>query len=200
MQIPRNAFACKFQRTLQMGQRVIRFWWESGLSSASRNHLTTFCGPFVHYACLRLCSAIVHFIQNNCLYSVWYGCSAETSPIRWFGKHEYDVKLWHHKQRTPNINDTIRHWMKSPLWTFSAYATGVCHPSRTPSDRLLYDETFAQPCIFAVVNCPGRSTERVLLPCFNALPDIFAVMNCSVLEDRYNLCSLQWYIVAYHNE
>jgi len=26
-----------------MGQKVIiRFWWESGLSSASRNHLTTF--------------------------------------------------------------------------------------------------------------------------------------------------------------
>jgi len=27
-----------------MGQKVIiRFWWESELSSASRNHLTTFC-------------------------------------------------------------------------------------------------------------------------------------------------------------
>jgi len=27
-----------------MGQKVIiRFWWESGLSSASRNHLTIFC-------------------------------------------------------------------------------------------------------------------------------------------------------------
>jgi len=31
---------------------VNTFWWESGLSSASRNHLTTFCTPFVHYACL----------------------------------------------------------------------------------------------------------------------------------------------------
>jgi len=31
---------------------IIRFWWESGLSSASRNNLTTFCRPFVHYACL----------------------------------------------------------------------------------------------------------------------------------------------------
>jgi len=40
-----------------MGQTVIiRFWWESGLSSASRNHLTTFCRPFVHYAYWRLCS------------------------------------------------------------------------------------------------------------------------------------------------
>jgi len=31
---------------------VIWFWWESGLSSASRNHLTTFCRSFFHYACL----------------------------------------------------------------------------------------------------------------------------------------------------
>jgi len=49
MQTPRNTFACKFQGTLQTVKKVvIRFWWESGLSSASRNHLTTFCRPFVH--------------------------------------------------------------------------------------------------------------------------------------------------------
>jgi len=31
MQIPRNEFACKFQGTLQMGQKVIiRFWWNLG--------------------------------------------------------------------------------------------------------------------------------------------------------------------------
>jgi len=49
-----------------MGQKVaIRFWWKSELSSASRNHLTTFCRPFVHYACLRLSSDLVHFIQNS---------------------------------------------------------------------------------------------------------------------------------------
>jgi len=36
-----------------MGENVIiRFWWESGSSSASRNHLTTFCRPFVYCACL----------------------------------------------------------------------------------------------------------------------------------------------------
>jgi len=30
-----------------MGQKVIiRFWWESGLSSALSNHFTTFCRPF----------------------------------------------------------------------------------------------------------------------------------------------------------
>jgi len=37
-----------------MGQKVIyRFWWESVLSSASRNHLTTFCRPFVSRAYAR---------------------------------------------------------------------------------------------------------------------------------------------------
>jgi len=36
-----------------MGQKVIiRFWWVSGLSSASRHHLTNFCRPFVYSACL----------------------------------------------------------------------------------------------------------------------------------------------------
>ena len=49
---------------------IIRFWWESGLSSTSRNHLTIFCRPFVHYACLRSCSATVHFVRNHCLYFV----------------------------------------------------------------------------------------------------------------------------------
>jgi len=34
-----------------MGQKVIsRFWWEVGLSSASKTHLTTFCKPSIHYA------------------------------------------------------------------------------------------------------------------------------------------------------
>jgi len=60
-----------------MGQKVIiRFWWESGLSSASRSHLTTFCRPFVHYACLKLCAAIVNFIRNNCLFCLLWLISA----------------------------------------------------------------------------------------------------------------------------
>jgi len=36
-------------------KKMIRFWWESGLYSASRNNLTTFRRPFVHYACLKDC-------------------------------------------------------------------------------------------------------------------------------------------------
>jgi len=38
MQISRNI--------LKGPKSNIRFWWESGLSSASRRHLTTFCRPF----------------------------------------------------------------------------------------------------------------------------------------------------------
>jgi len=34
-----------------------------------------FCRPSVHYACLRLCSEIVHFIRNNCFYIVCCGWS-----------------------------------------------------------------------------------------------------------------------------
>ena len=87
------------------------FWWESGLLPASRNHVTTFCRSFVHYACVRSSSAIVHFIRNSWLYFVCYAWSAQTSPKRWFGKNEYDVKLWPQKQRTPNTMTTLRHWM-----------------------------------------------------------------------------------------
>jgi len=37
--------------------------------------------------------------------------------------------------------------------SFKLSTLGVRHPSRIPSDRLLYDKIFAQPSIFAVVNC-----------------------------------------------
>jgi len=70
-------------------------WWRHqraplfSLASGSPNPLpTTFCRPFVHYACLRSCSATVHFIQNHCLYIVcqgrkqgwWVGL---TPPLVW---------------------------------------------------------------------------------------------------------------------
>jgi len=64
-----------------MGHKVIiRFWWESGLSSASRNHLITFCAPFVHYACLRLCSAVVYPKQLSLFCLLWL-ISANTCRI-----------------------------------------------------------------------------------------------------------------------
>ena len=38
-------------------------------------------------------------------------------------KHEYDVKLWCHKQRTQNTNNHHMPLNETPLWKFSAYAT-----------------------------------------------------------------------------
>ena len=75
MQIPKNEFACKLRNTVNGPKTTVlsRFWWESGLSFASRKHFNTFCRPFLHHAWLRLCSAAVHFIRNNCLYFVCYG-------------------------------------------------------------------------------------------------------------------------------
>ena len=39
-------------------------------------------------------------------------------------KQENDVKLWRHKQRTPNANDHHMTLNQTPPWKFSAYATG----------------------------------------------------------------------------
>jgi len=59
----------QISRNIVKGPKIkIRFWWESGSSSASKNHLSRFCRPFVHYPCSRLCPAIFHFIRNNCPY------------------------------------------------------------------------------------------------------------------------------------
>ena len=93
-----------------MGQKVIiRFWWESGLSSASRNHLTTFCRRFVHYACLRLCSAIVHFNGNNCLYFVSYWLrSACADRIDYITNFCSMIKLLHEFKNSSYWNRNIQ--------------------------------------------------------------------------------------------
>jgi len=38
-------------------------------------------------------------------------------------KQDYDVKLWRHKQHTPNTNDYPMPLNETPPWKFSAYAT-----------------------------------------------------------------------------
>jgi len=75
MQIPRNEFIsnfkehCKWTNKNQLGfGEDLDYRPHSGKISPLFADLS-----FVHYACLRLCSAIVHFIQNNCLYFVCYG-------------------------------------------------------------------------------------------------------------------------------
>jgi len=49
----------------------------------------------------------------------------------------------------------------------------------TFSDRLLFDETFAQPDVFAVVNCSVAASGVVLLHCCNAPSLIFVFVNCA---------------------
>jgi len=45
----------QISRNIVNGPKVInRFWWESGLSPASRNHLNAFCRPFVRDACFKI--------------------------------------------------------------------------------------------------------------------------------------------------
>jgi len=66
------------------------------------------------------------------------------------------------------------------LESFKLSTLGVRHPRRIPSDRLLLDKTFAEPCIFAVVNQADVAQSVFFLFCFNALQDIFAVKNCPI--------------------
>jgi len=68
--------------------------------------------------------------------------------------------------------------------SFKLSTLGVRHPSCIPSDRLLFDETFAQPCIFAVVNCADAALSVFYSPVLTRCRIFFAVMNCSVLGYR----------------
>ena len=45
-------------------------------------------------------------------------------------KHEYDVKLWRHKQRTQNTNYQHTPLNELPPWEISAYATVWCTSTR----------------------------------------------------------------------
>jgi len=95
-----------------MGQKVIiMFWWEFGVSSASRNHLTTFCRPSIHYACLRLYSAIVHFIRNNCLLRL---ISASADRIGYISNFCCIIELLHElKNRFFYSIEAFRHLIMS---------------------------------------------------------------------------------------
>jgi len=60
-----------------------------------------------------------------------------------FWKQDYDVKLWRHKQRTPNTNDYPMPLNEAPPWKVSAYATGCTRRHcfvlrcRTSTEQLL---------------------------------------------------------------
>ena len=127
---------CKYSTTericMQISRNIVngpkshnycRFWWESGLSSASRNHLTTFCRSFFHYTCSRLCSVILHFIRSNCLSFVCCGWAAQvltalvcvSSRAGW----ELDSQVVF---RQPFVIQHVRTWLLScETWNFSFF-------------------------------------------------------------------------------
>jgi len=61
-----------------MGQKVIiRFWWESELSSTSRNHLTTLCRSFIHYAYFKIVFRYSTLYPKQLPFFVCYGWSEQ---------------------------------------------------------------------------------------------------------------------------
>jgi len=99
-----------------MSQKVIiMFWWEPGLLSASRNHATIFCRPFVHYAYLRLYSAIVHVIQNNCFICKLRLISAYADHIGYVTNFCSMIKLLHTSSKTAVVyTEAFRQFDNAP--------------------------------------------------------------------------------------
>ena len=56
-------------------------------------------------------------------------------------KHENDVKLWRHKERTPNTNDHHMTLNGPPPWRFSAYATALQYICAVGLDILKFEQT-----------------------------------------------------------
>jgi len=92
-----------------------RFCWESGLSSTSRNHLTTFCRPFVHYACLKIA------FRDNSLYPKQFSLfcllwliSASADRIGYITNFCSMIKLLHELSKTAVVNiEVFRHLIMS---------------------------------------------------------------------------------------
>jgi len=148
MQISKNVVnESKTNRQVLMGTWVIVC-----IQKASHHFLQT----FVHYACLRLRSTISHFIQNNRLYFVCNGWSAQaltalaTLP---------NSVAWQNSQQ-----------LHEPA---SSAARFLCWIARIRQD------------ISAVSFCSCKliwpNDECALLPCFNVQHDISAVVNCCVV-------------------
>jgi len=77
--------------------------------------------------------------------------------------------------------------------SFKLSTLGVSHPSCIRTDRLLYDETFVQLCILAVVNCADAAVSVFYSP-VSTRCRIFLQLWTAVLGYRW--CSLQRQIVA----
>jgi len=102
-------------------------------------------------------------------------------------------------------NENLFAYFMRILNSRAVYKFQTVKPECPPSQRHTFWSTANRRDIRAALrfcSCElrQRSTECVLLLCFNALPDIFAVMNCSVFDTADNLRSLQWQVAACSNE
>jgi len=79
-------------------------------------------------------------------------------------KQEYGVKLWRHKQRTPNTNNHHLPLTEKPLWNFSAHATQADAPTIMPrADLILFKALFLFTAVdassFQPAFCRGRTNN-----------------------------------------
>ena len=207
MQTPRNELASKFQGTLEICQKVIiRFWWESELSSASKFHLTTFCRHFVHHACLRLFSAMVYFIRNNCLYFVCYSwsayalialaatllvsaawlncCTSSKLPLLTWSIQAFDKRFSREKGQLKfaGLLHITKNWkFYCVLYAHSQFLCSFARldlANRGVRQSVQPHTSYAPLLLFAESLAQGHFCNCKLL---NAQPEIFAVMNFCVV-------------------
>ena len=161
-----------------MGQKaIIRCWWESGLSSTSRNHLTTFGRPFVHYASSRFCFGIVHFIRNNCfLFCLLWLSSASAGRIGYITSFCSMIKLLHELKKRAVVNiEAFRHLIMFFLRTLCSLSILVqfskiqsCKSGCT-SDSPAH--TFYAPLI--VFNVGLAQLDFIVANCSDAVMSVF---------------------------
>jgi len=75
------------------------------------------------------------------------------------------------------------------LASFKLSTLSVRHPRRIHSDRLLFDETFTQPCIFAVVNCADVALSVFYSP---------VLTRCLILLQSWTALSWETAIIYVH--
>jgi len=105
-----------------MGQKVIfRFWGESGWSSASRNHLTTFCRPFAHYTWIVFRDSSLYPRQLSLFCLLWLISANFAKTLVWktwiwrqimMSQTTHTKYKWHHTPLNENPMKIfcVRHW------------------------------------------------------------------------------------------
>jgi len=85
--------------------------------------LSVFSSDILTWSADSLYSMQKHIKYGECVWKYMHIVSASfAKTLAW--KHEYDVKMWCHKQHTPNRNNHHKPMNEPPPWKFSAYATG----------------------------------------------------------------------------